>query len=236
MCLCLDLSNCSMQVGRKMSHSPPTPSQHAGAADTGEHHPASPTTPSRQPSPLNLNAAPFSPSTSLSRVAGKELPEWLLFSPSSSEGRSPASGRFAGPCGPLLCGGGARQGQVTGDNARPRFRPLQRKGAHGPRLAGFFLLRPVGRSRSPSAGSTGLSWPGWRIHGGCSPGVRWLPPPLPSPQDRRGGLAPGDSSQAMAMASPPGTATSSAAPAGARRLGRTVLQLSAAGSCGGGVP
>jgi hypothetical protein len=80
-----------------MSRSPPTPSQHAGAADTGEHHPASPTTPSRQPSPLNLNAAPFSPSTSLSRVAGKELPEWLLFSPSSSEGRSPASGRFAGP-------------------------------------------------------------------------------------------------------------------------------------------
>jgi hypothetical protein len=36
---------------------------------------------------LNPSAAPFSPSFSPAPSASKELPHWLLFSPSSSEGR-----------------------------------------------------------------------------------------------------------------------------------------------------
>jgi hypothetical protein len=45
---------------------------------------------------LNPEVAAFSPSFVPSGSAGEELPNWLLFSPSSSEGRSPATGHLVG--------------------------------------------------------------------------------------------------------------------------------------------
>jgi hypothetical protein len=47
-------------------------------------------------SSLNPRAASFLPSSTLSRASCGELPHWLLFSPSSSEGRSPESNRLLG--------------------------------------------------------------------------------------------------------------------------------------------
>jgi hypothetical protein len=65
-----------------MPHSPPLPRSPRSPA----RNPASPSS-AALPRPLNPDAAPFSPSRA-SEVAGVELLEWLLFSPSSSEGRS----------------------------------------------------------------------------------------------------------------------------------------------------
>jgi hypothetical protein len=65
-----------------MPHSPPLPRSPRSPA----RNPASPSF-AALPRPLNPDAAPFSPSRA-SEVAGVELLEWLLFSPSSSEGWS----------------------------------------------------------------------------------------------------------------------------------------------------
>jgi hypothetical protein len=54
---------------------------------------ANPAASSSPPAAHSPNVPPFSPSL----AAGDEAPKWMLFSPSSLEGRSLASGRFYGP-------------------------------------------------------------------------------------------------------------------------------------------
>jgi hypothetical protein len=74
-----------------MAPSPSRPPPHAAGSS-----PPPPTTSStfvHSSPPLNPNATPFLPS---SIALGEELPEWLLFSPSSSEGRSLALGHIFG--------------------------------------------------------------------------------------------------------------------------------------------
>jgi hypothetical protein len=77
---------------RRMS-SPPSPSHAAGPAHLVPT--PAPSSPSLKP-----NAAPFSPSSAASE---EDLPEWLLFSPSSSEGRSSALGRISGASPATSC-------------------------------------------------------------------------------------------------------------------------------------
>jgi hypothetical protein len=78
--------------------SPPSPSSSKPSSSSEPQLTASgssvgviPSSPPQPSSSLNLEAASFSPSHSPSGGVSKELHEWLLFSLSSSEGRSPTS-------------------------------------------------------------------------------------------------------------------------------------------------
>jgi hypothetical protein len=84
---------------RKMSHecSPSPPLPRCLSADNANPSAFSP--PAQPSSSLNPYATPFSPSLASRRASGEELSEWLLFSPSFSEGRSPPSSCL--PCSTL---------------------------------------------------------------------------------------------------------------------------------------
>jgi hypothetical protein len=71
-----------------MSHSP-TPSHQPSHVGSPLAPPSTSTNTPRSSPLLNSSIEPFSPQ---STVSGEDLPDWLLFSPSSSEGRSLALG------------------------------------------------------------------------------------------------------------------------------------------------
>jgi hypothetical protein len=71
-------------------------------------------------SSLKLTASPFSPSL-FTDTAAEELPEWLLFSPSSSEGRSgrPSSASPATSFADVVCRGECSGVSAVGSSSRP---------------------------------------------------------------------------------------------------------------------
>jgi hypothetical protein len=84
--------------------SSPSPDRHAAtarkpAAAGSSAPPATPTSSPARAQHLNPDATPFSPSPSSTRSQKDELPDWLVFSPSSSKGRStePRHGAPASP-------------------------------------------------------------------------------------------------------------------------------------------
>jgi hypothetical protein len=77
------ITHCMKMSVSNLPSPPKLPTRHPAAAGPSS---------SSNPAPLNPTATPFSPPLS-SGATGEELPKWILLSPSSSEGRSPAAGR-----------------------------------------------------------------------------------------------------------------------------------------------
>jgi hypothetical protein len=148
-----------------------------------------------QPPPLGL-PHPSAPTRPL-LAAGDELPEWLLFSPSLSEGRSPASGLFSGPrrLPPSLMwyALGASHWLWT------RARILAPKGMAPMELGPSSLGRPSGHGHPSSEAPEMNGLRGGGLHGRCLPRVHWPSShPIPRPRACRGWMAGGSPSQAVA--------------------------------------
>jgi hypothetical protein len=75
---------------------PPPPPTHTYVGNPAPSTPAPEVISILSPPPPHPHTTPFSPSSSSRRAASEELPDWLLSSPSSSEGRSPSLGHFSG--------------------------------------------------------------------------------------------------------------------------------------------
>jgi hypothetical protein len=187
------------------SPSPPAPTASAALPSLGSHVAVEP---QRQHSPLNSDATPFSPSPSPSRTAGEELPEWLLFSPSSFDGRSPASGRLS-----------------DSSLALSFTEVVAGKGKSSVATPGLDLGRSKGKEPMGGSSSSGLQ------------GGHGRPSPAESGVAGRSGGFMADARRAASSGRHSPALASSSAPMSPNDngLGRTLFQLLSSRSCCGGL-